>query len=81
MTGRPIHGASSAFAPWAGAPCYRGFMFDQRRFVARTRWLRPFTRWAARFAMKAPRWLPARVRHAPLRLSSLVLRFYHYLQR
>jgi hypothetical protein len=49
-------------------------MLDQRRFVARTRWLKPYTRWAARFAMGAPQWLPADVRNAPLRLSSLVLR-------
>lgn len=56
-------------------------MFDQRRFVARTRWLRPYTRWATRVAMGAPQWIPAGIRNAPLRLSSFVLRCYHYWMR
>ncbi|MDD5480393.1 hypothetical protein [Rhodoferax sp.] len=56
-------------------------MFDQRRFVQSTQWLRPVTRWATRFSLNAPRWLPAALRHAPLRLTSLVLRGYHRAQR
>jgi hypothetical protein len=51
-------------------------MLDKRRFVEKTRWLRPYTQWATRFSLAAPAWVPAWMRHAPLRLSSRVLRFY-----
>jgi hypothetical protein len=50
---------------------------DQKRFVASTQWLRPYTRWATRFSISSPRWVPAVLRNAPLKLSSLVLRGYH----
>jgi hypothetical protein len=56
-------------------------MFDKTRFAERTRWLRPYTRWATRFAMDAPQWVPDVIRHAPLRLSSWVLRVYHRMLR
>jgi hypothetical protein len=56
-------------------------MVNQQRFVKATQWLRPVTRWATRFSLNAPHWLPAPVRHAPLRLTSLVLRAYHLALR
>jgi hypothetical protein len=56
-------------------------MFNKRRFVQKTRWLSPYTRWATRFAMSTPSWLPDFMRHAPLRLSSLILRGYHRTMR
>jgi hypothetical protein len=56
-------------------------MFDKTRFAERTRWLRPYTRWATRFAMDAPPWVPDVIRHAPLRLSSWILRGYHRMLR
>lgn len=54
---------------------------DPRRFQAKTRWLRPYTRWATSFALNAPGWLPEGLRHAPLKLSSLILRGYHRVLR
>ena len=51
-------------------------MLNKPRFVEKTRWLRPYTRWATRFALDTPAWLPRFIRHAPLRLSSLLLRLY-----
>jgi hypothetical protein len=54
---------------------------DKQHFVAKTRWLKPFTRWAARFALNSPQWLPATVRNAPLKILSLVLRCYHLALR
>ena len=54
---------------------------DARRLQAKTAWLRPYTRWAARFALSAPGCLPAFLRHAPLKLSSLILRGYHWALR
>lgn len=56
-------------------------MPNPQRFVSATQWLRPYTRWAARFAYASPAWVPAVVRHAPLRLSSLILRTYHRFMR
>jgi hypothetical protein len=56
-------------------------MRQQQRFVQSTQWLRPVTRWATRFSLNAPQWLPAPVRHAPLRLTSLVLKAYHRVLR
>jgi len=56
-------------------------MVNQQRFAKATQWLRPVTRWATRFSLNAPQWLPAAVRHAPLRLTSLVLRAYHLALR
>ncbi len=56
-------------------------MRDPRRFIERTRWLKPYTRWATRFAMGTPQWLPAGIRNAPLRLSSYVLRCCHHWMR
>lgn len=53
----------------------------QQRFVQSTQWLRPVTRWATRFSLNSPQWLPAVVRHAPLKLTSLVLRGYHLVLR
>jgi hypothetical protein len=52
-------------------------MRQQQGFVQSTQWLRPVTRWATRFSLNAPPWLPALVRHAPLRLTSLVLKAFH----
>ena len=54
---------------------------SQQRFVQSTQWLRPVTRWATRFSLNSPQWLPAVVRHAPLKLTSLVLRGYHLVLR
>lgn len=54
---------------------------DKSRFIEKTSWLRPYTRWATQFSLNAPRWLPAALRHAPLKLSSLVLRGYHLVLR
>jgi hypothetical protein len=61
----------------------KGFpsMNQQQRFVQSTQWLRPVTRWATRFSLNAPQWLPAPLRHAPLRLTSLVLKAYHRVLR
>lgn len=56
-------------------------MLDKRRFVESTSWLRPFTRWSTRFALNSPQWLPSVVRHAPLKLTSFVLRCYHVAMR
>jgi len=56
-------------------------MRQQQRFIQSTQWLRPVTRWATRFSLNAPRWVPAPVRHAPLRLTSLVLKAYHLALR
>ncbi|MCF8160913.1 MAG: hypothetical protein K9J76_09420 [Polaromonas sp.] len=56
-------------------------MRQQQRFVQSTQWLRPVTRWATRFSLNAPQWLPAPLRHAPLRLTSLVLKAYHRVLR
>jgi hypothetical protein len=54
---------------------------QKRTLVASTQWLRPVTRWATRFAMNSPRWIPAVVRNAPLKLTSWVLRCYHWALR
>ena len=54
---------------------------NAQRLQAQTAWLRPYTRWAARFALAAPGWLPGFMRHAPLKLSSLILRGYHWALR
>jgi hypothetical protein len=51
---------------------------DKQRFVEATQWLRPVTRWAARFSLNAPRWVPESVRNGPLKLTSSVLRLYHW---
>ena len=51
-------------------------MLDKQAFVEKTRWLRPYTQWATRFALGSPSWVPKTISHAPLRLSSLVLRLY-----
>ena len=56
-------------------------MMNKQRFAESTQWLRPVIRWATRFALNSPSWLPAVVRNSPLRLSSLVLRFYHWRWR
>ena len=56
-------------------------MNQQQRFVQSTQWLRPVTRWATRFSLNSPQWLPAPLRHAPLRLTSLVLKTYHRVLR
>ena len=56
-------------------------VMDKRRFVERTRWLRPYTRWATRFSLNSPSWVPAAIRNAPLRLSSFILRCYHRAMR
>ncbi len=56
-------------------------MNQQQRFVQSTQWLRPVTRWATRFSLNAPQWLPAPLRHAPLRLTSLVLKACHRVLR
>jgi hypothetical protein len=56
-------------------------MNQQQRFVKATQWLRPVTRWATRFSLDAPQWLPGPLRHAPLRLTSLVLKAYHRVLR
>lgn len=54
---------------------------DQRRFVQKTSWLRPYTRWATRVSLSAPAWLPGWLRHAPLKLSALILQGYHRSMR
>jgi hypothetical protein len=54
---------------------------DQRRFVAKTSWLRPYTRWATRVSLSSPDWLPGWLRFAPLNLSKLILRCYHRSMR
>lgn len=46
------------------------------RVIPTPSWLRPVIRWATRFAMHAPAWVPNWLKHAPLKLSSLVLRAY-----
>jgi hypothetical protein len=56
-------------------------MDKKQRFMNATQWLRPVTRWSTRFSLNSPKWLPAVVRHAPLRLTSLVLRGYHLALR
>lgn len=60
---------------------YHRTMQDRQKFVAATRWLRPFTRWSASFAMAAPAWVPGFIRHAPLKLVNLILRGYQRLLR
>lgn len=57
------------------------YTMNNRRFVEKTSWLRPYTRWATRFSLNAPQWLPAVIRNSPLRLSSWVLRCYHLAMR
>jgi hypothetical protein len=39
-------------------------------------WFRPVVRWCAGFALNAPTWMPLPIRNAPLRMSSVLLRFY-----
>jgi len=61
----------------------KGFntMDKKQKFLQATQWLRPVTRWSTRFSLNSPKWMPAVVRHAPLRLTSLVLRGYHLALR
>jgi hypothetical protein len=56
-------------------------MDKKQRFMKATQWLRPVTRWSTRFSLNSPKWVPAALRHAPLRLTSLVLRGYHLALR
>ena len=56
-------------------------MDKKQRFMKTTQWLRPVTRWATRFSLNSPQWLPGLVRHAPLRLTSWILRGYHLVLR
>jgi hypothetical protein len=56
-------------------------MDKKQRFMKATQWLRPVTRWATRFSLNSPQWLPGVVRHAPLRLTSWILRGYHLVLR
>ena len=56
-------------------------MDKKQKFMQATQWLRPVTRWSTRFSLNSPKWLPAFVRHAPLRVTSLVLRGYHLAMR
>jgi len=56
-------------------------MINNHRFVKSTQWMRPVIRWSTRFSLNSPRWLPSFVRHAPLRLSSFILRCYHLALR
>lgn len=56
-------------------------MDKKQRFMKATQWLRPVTRWSTRFSLNSPKWVPGAVRHAPLRLTSLILRGYHLALR
>lgn len=49
---------------------------QQREFLQKTAWLRPFTRWAAAFSYKTTGLLPAAIRNLPLKIVKRTLAGY-----